>query len=330
MSNIIINVNNVSKRYKYVRREKLFRKQQVCVDAVSNISFQIEKGSKVAIIGPNGAGKSTLIKMMCGILSPTNDSIEIMEKNPFKERRKVCKDISCLFGQRSQLVYDLPILDTLMLYGSIYELDKEELLSRIEYLKNVLEISDIMEQPVRKLSLGQRMKCELAAALINNPKILFLDEPTIGLDVVSKNKLKSVINDMHKRNKMTIILTSHDSGDIEELCERVIVINKGKKVIDTSVSNLLNNYIRKKIVTCKASDLIDVQVELGKCSVQQGIGNELKIEVDKEEVNDVINQILSISKVNDITIENYPLEKVITYMYEHLNAGGINDEERNN
>lgn len=316
---MIIKADNLSKMYNLTKRKNIFLRESYRIKAISNLNFIIEKGSKVALIGPNGAGKSTLIKLMSGILAPTSGSIRVLGLDPFKDRTKVCRNISCIFGQRSQLLFNLPIRDTLNLYGDIYELDKKTRQQRIDYLIETFELVDILEQPVRKLSLGQRMKCELAAGLMNEPEILFLDEPTIGLDVIAKTKIKSIINNLHKEKKSTIILTSHDSSDIEDICERVIVISQGNMVLDESVNYLVNNYFNRKILTCELNDISSFQAKSFEgCSFIQQSNNIIKLEVDNDKINDVICYIMSECQIRDITVENFPLDRVISNIYTEL------------
>jgi ABC-2 type transport system ATP-binding protein len=221
------------------------------IEAVRQISFEVEKGEILAFIGPNGAGKSTTIKMLTGILYPSGGTMEVLGMDPSSERKALSYRIGTVFGQKSQLWFHLPPLDSFNLLGSIYEIDRKKLKSRIEMLKEIFEIGDLMDVPVRKLSLGQRIRCEIAASILHEPEIIFLDEPTIGLDVVVKQKVRELILQLNREEKTTIFLTSHDAGDIEQLCRRAIIINHGEVVLNESIKNLKHNYLNKKIIDIK-------------------------------------------------------------------------------
>jgi len=197
------------------------------VEAVKGISFELEPGELLAFIGPNGAGKSTTIKMLTGILYPSSGQASVLGLTPWKDRRKLAYRIGSVFGQKPQLWYHLPPADTFHLFARIYELDEAAFKERLSFLVEAFDIGDLLHTPVRKLSLGQRMKCEIAASLLHRPQVIFLDEPTIGLDVVAKQQIRDTIKLLHERDGATIFLTSHDAGDMESLCKRVIVVNYG-------------------------------------------------------------------------------------------------------
>jgi ABC-2 type transport system ATP-binding protein len=216
----------------------LFSTDHKVIKAVDNISFQIEKGEFVGYIGPNGAGKSTTIKMLCGILHPTSGSILIGDKTPQKERKEIAKNIGVVFGQRTQLWWDLPVRDSFDILKAMYKVDSTHYKSALYRYDDLLGIGEFIDTPVRKLSLGQRMRADLVAALIHDPDILFLDEPTIGLDVVAKARIRQFLQEVNRNEKKTILLTTHDMDDIEQLCNRVIVINHGKIVMDGSIQQL--------------------------------------------------------------------------------------------
>lgn len=227
--------------------------------AVDNISFSVNKGEKVAFVGPNGAGKSTTIKMMTGIVHPTSGSISVAGLDPIKQRKQMAYKIGCLFGQKSGLWMHLPPIDTYKLFGAIYDLDEDETLKRINHLVETFEIQDLIYTPVRRLSLGQRMICEIVGILIHEPEIIFLDEPTIGLDIVVKEKVRALINKINEESGVTVFLTSHDVGDIEKLCDRVIIIDKGRIVIDEGIDGLKDTYLKKKIITVKHEETIPLE-----------------------------------------------------------------------
>lgn len=284
--------------------------------AVKDISFNVEEGEILAFIGPNGAGKSTTIKMLTGILYPTSGDIKVLGLNPSKDRKKLSYEIGTVFGQKSQLWFHLPPLDSFNLLGNIYEIEKSKLKKRIDKLEEIFELHDFMDIPVRKLSLGQRIRCEIAASILHEPKIIFLDEPTIGLDVVVKEKIRELILELNKEEKTTIFLTSHDAGDIEKLCKRAIIINHGEVVLNESIKNLKYDYLNKKEINIKYNDEVNLT---GKTlNVIKNKGNAVKVQVDtsKEDIEEVLSYLIKCGKVNDITISEPPLEEVIAYIYK--------------
>src|SRR6266699_5586359 len=216
--------------------------------AVKHISFALETGEVLAFIGPNGAGKSTTIKMLTGILYPSAGKAQVLGMVPWQQRRKLAYSISSVFGQKSQLWYHLPPQDTFDLLARIYELDMAEYRKRRDFLIEVFDIADYIRTPARKLSLGERMRCELAAALMHKPSVVFLDEPTIGLDVIAKQRIRELIGQLNVEEGVTIFLTSHDAGDIEQVCRRAIVINHGEIILDTPVAKMKRDYLKVKTV----------------------------------------------------------------------------------
>lgn len=286
------------------------------IEAVNNISFQVEKGEVLAFIGPNGAGKSTTIKMLTGILYPSSGKIEVLGMNPTNERKKLSFKIGTVFGQKSQLWFHLPPLDSFNLLGNIYELDKTKLKKRIELLKEIFEIGDLMDIPVRKLSLGQRIRCEIAASILHEPDIIFLDEPTIGLDVVVKQKIRELILQLNKEENTTIFLTSHDAGDIEQLCKRAIIINHGQVVLNESIKNLKYNYLNKKEIHIKYDQAVNINNS--NINVLKNKGTALKVAVDtsNQDIDEVLTELIKCGKVKDITISEPPLEEIIAHIYQ--------------
>ena len=248
----MIEVKNISKVYKKNSSSKkgiglIWKDNKEDFYAVKDISFDVSDGEILGFVGPNGAGKSTTIKMLTGILTPTHGEIKVNGLVPYKERKRYVRDIGVVFGQRTQLWWDIPLNETFKLLKEVYMIEDKAYMDSLEYLDSVLELSRIMSQPVRSLSLGQRMKADIAASLIHNPNILFLDEPTIGLDVVVKDKIINSIKEINEARNVTIILTTHDLADIEKLCKRIVVIDKGEKVYDDGLSKLKNTYSRKNI-----------------------------------------------------------------------------------
>lgn len=320
----IIEVKNLSKTFKIKVKEKgfkgsiksIFKPQYKTIEAVKNINFEVEKGEILAFIGPNGAGKSTTIKMLTGILFPTSGEVSIMGLDPKKSRKKLAYEIGTVFGQKEQLWTHLTPYDNFKFFGAIYDLKEYEIERKIEELKNLFELDEFINTPVRNLSLGQRIRCEIAASLINDPKILFLDEPTIGLDPVVKENIRVFIKRMNKELKTTVFLTSHDVGDIEKLCKRVIIINKGTKVLDDSMENLKYNYLNKKIIEAKTREKINLEDKEG-IKVLKDKGYNLKIEVDTTKVSVAeALKVLSPENIVDINISNTPLENIISEIYK--------------
>lgn len=259
----MIEVNHLCKTFeKKVRVNgiiNMFKTAKLEFKAVDDISFKIKKGERVAFVGPNGAGKSTTIKMLTGIIHPTGGSVRVAGIDPTKDRKKLAYKIGCLFGQKSGLWMHLPAIDSYKLFGAIYDLDEDTTLKRINHLVETFGIEDLIYTPVRRLSLGQRMICEIVGVLIHEPEIIFLDEPTIGLDIVVKEKVRNLIKEINKKTNATVFLTSHDVSDIEKLCDRVIIIDKGKIVIDESIENLKKKYIKQKTVTVKKQEEVSLE-----------------------------------------------------------------------
>ena len=320
----IIEVKNLSKSFKVKQKEKgflgslktLFKPKYSIIKAVKNISFEVDEGEIIAFIGPNGAGKSTSIKMMTGILYPDEGDIRVYGLNPMKDRKKLAYNIGCVFGQKEQLWTHLTPYDNFRFFGAIYDLPKDKIEKKIKEFEKTFNIKEFINTPVRNLSLGQRIICEIIASLIHEPKILFLDEPTIGLDPVIKESIRELIKKMNKEYKTTIVLTSHDISDIEKLCKRVIIINKGKLVLDDSMENLKYHYLNKKIIDAKMKEKIDLD-NLDGINIIKDKDYNLKLEVDlkKKKISDAI-KLLNPENIIDINISNVPLEQIISEIYK--------------
>lgn len=296
--------------------KSFFNRKYNYIKAINDISFSIKKGEIVGYIGPNGAGKSTTIKILSGILVPDSGSIIIDKMIPWKDRKKYVSNIGVVFGQRSQLWWDIPAIDSFNLLKDIYKLDEIEYQKTLNELIDLLNLKDIINIPVRNLSLGNRMKCEIAASLIHRPKILFLDEPTIGLDAVSKKIVREFIKKINKQNKVTVILTTHDMADIEALAKRIILIGKGKLLYDGSISKLKKeyDYLRKiKVIT---KDKIELKnsfvVEQNK--IDDGI--EFIIDIRKIEINEFIKLLTSKISIIDIDVDSGNIDELIVKLYE--------------
>lgn len=320
----VIEVENLDKSFKVKEKEKglkgslkaVFKPKYKTVKAVKNISFTVEKGEIIAFIGPNGAGKSTTIKMMTSILYPDQGKVRVLGLDPTKDRKKLSYEIGTVFGQKEQLWMHLTPYDNFKFFGAIYDIPEAVVEKRIAELAMLFELDDFINTPVRNLSLGQRIRCEIVASLIHEPKVLFLDEPTIGLDPVVKENIRVLIKRMNKEFKTTIFLTSHDVGDIEKLCKRVIIINDGQIVLDDSMENLKYHYLNKKIVEAKMKEKVNLDDEEG-ITILKDKGYNLKIEVDttKRSVADAI-KLLNPDNIVDINISNIPLEDIIRNIYQ--------------
>lgn len=296
--------------------------------AVDSVSFQVPEGQSVAFIGPNGAGKSTTIKMLTGILQPTAGNAHVLGAVPWKERSKLTYSIGAVFGQRSQLWYHLPARDTFELLARIYSLKTSDYKKRVDILVDRFALSSFLDTPVRKLSLGQRMRCEIAASLLHKPKVLFLDEPTIGLDVIARQELRDLISEWNREEGLTIFLTSHDAGDIESVAKRVIVINHGRVVLDDSVNAMKRQYLCEKVIGVKFHDE-HKSLDVPGVKILKSNTHALKLEVDTRvtPIEKVLHEVMQTGAVADITIEDPPLEEIIAHIYNQAPQPESKEEE---
>ncbi len=310
-----LELENLSKTFTLSRGWGRNRTKKEIV-AVDGISLSVPDGQAIAFIGPNGAGKSTTIKMLTGILQPTSGTGRLLGLNPWRNRRELAYEIGVVFGQRSQLWYHLPPRDTLELLARIYNLNWQEYIKRRDQLVERFDLSPFWNTPVRKLSLGQRMRAEVAASLLHAPKVLFLDEPTIGLDVIARQELRDLIREWNRDQGVTVFLTSHDAGDIEQVAQRVVVINHGHVVLDDKVSAMRRQYLGSKILSVKFHTS-PAQISLpGVTQLKAGeYGLKLEVNTRITPIETVMNQILLAGSVADIAIEDPPLEEVIAHIY---------------
>lgn len=324
----IISVSNLSKTFKKpLRREglsgmvkSLFSREYEEIKAVDSISFDIEQGEIVGYIGANGAGKSTTIKMMCGILHPTEGSVTVNGMSFDDSRQSINKEMGVVFGQKTQLWWDIPLIETFKILKSIYEVPDDEYNERFEYLCDLLDMKPFLTQNVRSLSLGQRMRADFAAALIHSPKIVYLDEPTIGLDVLVKDKIRSAIKELNKKYNTTVILTTHDMKDIEELCNRIIIIDKGRILYDGSLANIKYRFGNTKTV------FIPSNVELDRTEITarfSGVSLEdhddrigIKFSVDEVDLDDMLMYLIGTYHIKDLKIEDISIEDITKQLYE--------------
>ena len=321
-----ITVSNLTKKFSFSARnassgwlKNLFSPETKEIVAVNDISFSVKHGERIAFIGPNGAGKSTTIKMLTGILFPTSGKVNILGFDPTKDRKKLAYQISTVFGQRSQLLPNLPLTDSLEFFGVMYDMPEKEIKKRIAELVELFDLSSFITQPVRKLSLGQRMRAEVAASLIHKPKIILLDEPTIGLDVVAKKSLRDLLLKINKEENTTIFLTSHDVGDIESLCDRTIVINHGVVIRDMPTQDLAKTFVYEKYIDLVALSNFNNFPELPEgISYSSKDKNKITVVVDINKINvqESLKKLLDLFEVEDIDVYNADLETVIRHIYE--------------
>lgn len=326
---LVIQVKNLKKEFVFSVKDEirsflsnLFSPRKSSVSAVNNISFEVKRGERLAFIGPNGAGKSTTIKMLTGILFPTSGKLKVLGLNPQVDRKKLAYSIGTVFGQRSQMFPNLSIVDSMYFFAAMYDLKKEKIKDRVDYLCKVFDLESFKNQPVRKLSLGQRMRGEIACALVHSPKVIFLDEPTIGLDVIAKKSLRELLLKVNKEEKVTIFLTSHDVGDIEALCERTIIVNHGEIVIDMPTEDLQKNFIHEKYVDIEVGEKVQELPQLpngvsyqNQDKAKQSEKIKLVIDLKKLNIREAIKKILDVFDVIDIEVYDVDLEEVIREMY---------------
>ncbi len=319
-----IAVEHLSKRYRTrVKAEglkagvkALFAPEYKEVEAVRDVSFTVQRGEMLAFIGPNGAGKSTTIKMLTGILHPSAGSMRVLGLDPVRERRALCARIGTVFGQRSQLWLHLPPVDSFAMLGAIYDIGDSERRRRVDVLADRFQLTEFLHTPVRKLSLGQRIRCEIAASLLYEPDILFLDEPTIGLDVVVKQAIRELILEWNREKGTTVFLTSHDPGDVERICKRAMVIDHGRVVLDQSVEHMKATYLRRKVVTVKFFEP-GILPELTGVRVQtSGTQAVLTVDTGIRPIGEVMQAVTAHGGVADITVNDPPMEEIITSIFK--------------
>jgi ABC-2 type transport system ATP-binding protein len=321
----MIELKGISKSYKVAKRSSglrqaakaLFKRDHTIVEALKDISFTINPGEIVGYIGPNGAGKSTTIKIMSGILVPDQGSCTIMGYTPWKQRTQYVKNIGVVFGQRSQLWWDVPVIDSFELLKDIYKVPTQEYKSTTDLLITSLELQDILNSPVRQLSLGQRMRCEIAASLIHNPKILFLDEPTIGLDAVSKIAVRRFINTINKEKGVTVILTTHDMNDIEALANRMILIGKGTLLYDGNLTELKKRFGAQKTIQADYKSN-NTPIDIPGTKILSWTPERITMSLNSEAVktSDVITQLSQKVELIDVSIEPQSIEEMIVNLYK--------------
>lgn len=320
-------VDNISKTYILRKRNggflrTLFTPERSRVEALREISFELEQGELLGYIGPNGAGKSTTIKILTGILAPDSGACSVLGMTPWRERVGVVSRVGVVFGQRSQLWWDLPVLDSFTLLRDLYRVDARTHLRVRDELVERLDLAALLSTPVRQLSLGQRMRCELAASLLHAPEILFLDEPTIGLDAVSKLAVRDFIREQNRARGMTVILTTHDMDDIEALCTRVLLIGHGRILKDGSVQSLLDERHERRIIASLERPLDPETLPEGVAIVTgEGVNVTLRFDPLDIPAASLITLLNERCGIQDVMVENPPIDEVIAKRYAQLDGG---------
>jgi ABC-2 type transport system ATP-binding protein len=320
----VIKVQDLRKQYRYAKRGRgligalrgAVAPEHQTIEAVDGISFEIAAGERVAIIGPNGAGKSTTLKILSGILEPTSGAARVFDLTPWRERKALAYRIGVVFGQRSQLWGELPARDSFALLRRIYDQEAAPFARRLDSLVERFEVGELLNQPVQRMSLGQRMRCEITASLLHAPSLLFLDEPTIGLDITAKAAIRDFINENAREAGQTVVLTSHDTRDIELVCERVIVINQGRIVVDQPTDQLRRQFLAHKLVTLHAPSR-RVEIDLPGVTRRASEPHLAVFEIDtrKVRVEQAVAAALEGGGIEDITIEDPPMEEVVREIY---------------
>ena len=321
----IITVEHLSKNFKVYKLRTGFwgslsstvsRKHDI-IKAVDNVNFTLERGELVGYIGANGAGKSTTIKMLTGILVPTSGHIDVMGLTPYHRRKENARRIGVVFGQRTQLWWDLPVIDSFELLKHIYEIPQNLYKQNLEFFSELLQLQPFLSTPVRKLSLGQRMRCDLTAALLHNPEILYLDEPTIGLDVVAKEQVRRFLRQVNAERQVTVILTTHDLNDVEKVCQRLIIIDSGKIIYDGGIDALKKDYGKTRmLIVDLAQTYPDIQLE--GVNLTRRDGNRIWLAFDRDTVSasEVITQLAARYEIQDLTISEPEIEEIVRRIYE--------------
>ena len=320
----MIEMKGISKSFKVSKRspgltkavKALFKREYEVINALDDVSFNIDEGEMVGYIGPNGAGKSTTIKIMSGILYPDKGQCIINGKTPWKDRISHVRDIGVVFGQRSQLWWDVPVADSFELLKDIYKIPDNKFKNNLNMLTELLNIGEIIKVPTRQLSLGQRMRCEIAASLIHSPKILFLDEPTIGLDAVSKIAVRDFIKTINKENKTTVILTTHDTQDIEALTKRIILIGRGKVLLDGNLDELKQRFNKSRTITVEYSGHIN-ELPKGMCIIEKYTGRAvISVNTEVLSISKAISHLAEKVEINDFSVGSVTADEVVVGLYK--------------
>lgn len=320
---LAVDVRNLSRTYQVFRKREglwstlssLFHREYEEVHAVRDVSFQIEEGEMLAFLGPNGAGKTTTLKLLSGLIVPTSGSATVLGYVPWKRENAYRRRFSLVTGQKEQLWWDLPAQESFRLHREIYRISAVDYQKRLDELTELLDVVHLMSQPVRELSLGERMRMELIAALLHRPEVLFLDEPTIGLDVVSQRKVQQFLRHYQEQQKITVILTSHYMKDVEALCERAVVINKGRVIHDGALSQIVDRFSRHKIVELHigAGGAVTGLEQFGE--IIESRSPRVRLQIERQNVSRSLSAILAEYPVEDVSVSERPLEDVIAELF---------------
>lgn len=319
-----IQAENLTKKFKIYDKgnglkgylKSIFSREYNEITAVDSLDLEVDEGEIIGYIGSNGAGKSTTVKMLTGIMEPSNGSVRVKGKNPSQNRKQNAKDIGVVFGQKTQLWWDLPVGDSFKLLKKIYEISDEKYESRMDRFDSVLQIRQFTDKPVRKLSLGQKMRCELAAAFIHDPDIVYLDEPTIGLDVAVKERIRNFIRSMNQDENTTVMLTTHDIGDINDLCNRVVVMDEGEKIFDGAIDKLVNRFDSRKLLL-EISEKQAQNIQIDGIVEKEFNNGEVLLTFNREETSaaDLMRKILEDYEVTDFKVKEPDMEEVVKKIY---------------
>lgn len=331
----IIEIKDISKEFKVLNRHEglrgsihdLFSKDYKIVRAVDHISMTVKQGEIVGYLGPNGAGKSTTIKMMTGVLEPSSGEILVNGRVPYKDRSKNCQEIGVVFGQRSQLWWSLPLIESFKILKDIYQISDTDYKQIMEFYSTLVDLEPLLHKPVRQMSLGQRTLSDILAAFLHNPRVVFLDEPTIGLDVSMKSKIRTLIQALNQEKNTTVILTTHDMGDVDALCQRIVIIDKGKMLYDNDIDHLRSFFGAYRTLKIRPDKHLQKQVEqlkeeLSALDVSISSDEEwisILVNEEKNKVLDVLSKVQESHKIKDMQLEEISTEEVIKKIYE----GGV-------
>ena len=321
----IITVEHLSKQFKVHERRAgfwrglggLFSRTHRVIQAVDDVNFTLQRGELVGYIGANGAGKSTTIKMLTGILVPTSGKVDVMELTPHQDRKEYTRRIGVVFGQRTQLWWDLPVIDSFELLKHIYEIPEHAYKQNLAFFSELLQLHRLLSMPVRKLSLGERMRCDLTAALLHNPEILYLDEPTIGLDVVAKEQVRQFLKQVNAERQVTVILTTHDLNDVEKICQRLIIIDTGRIIYDGGIDELKRRCGRTRmLIVDLARAYSEIQIESADLIRREGNRIWLAFDRDTTSASDVIIRLTAQYEIQDLTISEPEIEEIVRQIYQ--------------
>lgn len=332
----IIEITDLSKTYRVYQKQEgvfasvrgLFHREYREVHAVNHINLTVEAGEFVAFLGPNGAGKTTTLKLLSGVINPDGGTVQVMGHTPWQRENEYRRKFALVMGQKNQLWWDLPAAESFRLNQHIYNIPKERFERTRDELCDMLDVTRLLGRPVRELSLGERMKMELIAALLHEPDVLFLDEPTIGLDVVAQHKIQQFLKHYQQERKNTILLTSHYMKDIEALCKRVVIIANGSIYHDGSLENIVDKFSGDKIVTLQLAEARSLESLRDLPNVMEVETPKIKFRVERDEVGKVLSQILTAHRVDDIVVEDPPLEEVISNVFFEAEKSRVELEER--